>query len=89
MPAHLFWDTEADQIDPELHRTYIIERVLEHGREEDTQWLFQQYDRQLIAEVVRKSRRLSSKSKNYWGIILGLWRQIPPSARQPAKIWKY
>lgn len=87
MPLHLFWDT--DQADPGQHPAYIIERVLEHGRKEDAEWLFRQYDRQTIAEVVKKSRRLSPKSRNYWGIMLGLWKQLPPSARQPAKIWKY
>ena len=87
MPSHLFWDT--DQADPVKHSAYIIERVLEYGREEDAQWLFRRYDRQTIAEVIGKSRRLSRKSRNYWGIIFGLWKELPQSAKQPAKIWMY
>ena len=89
LPAHLFWDTDPDTLDMEQHRVYIIERVLEHGREEDARWLFRQYSRSAIAEIVNTSRRLSQKSKNYWGIILGLWNTPPQSAKQPAKIWKY
>lgn len=89
MPSHLFWDTDPDQMDLERHRAYIIERVLEHGDDEDARWLFRQYSRSVIAGVVQKSRRLSQKSKNYWSIILGLWKTLPQSAPQPAKIWKY
>ncbi|MEK7098953.1 MAG: hypothetical protein AAB916_00355 [Patescibacteria group bacterium] len=87
LPTHLFWDT--DQVDPVRHPDYVIERVLEYGRERDARWLFRRYDRHAIADVIEKSRRLSRKSKNYWGIMLGLWKQLPPSAKQPAKIWMY
>ena len=89
IPAHLFWDTDPDQLDPEQHRAYIIERVLEHGNEKDAEWLFTEYARPAITDVLEKSRRISAKSKNYWGIILGLWKQLPQSAPQPARIWKY
>ena len=89
MPAHLFWDTDPEQLDPERHRAYIIERVLEHGNDKDAEWMLRRYARPVIVEVVKKSRRLSPKSKNYWGIMLGLWKQLPQSAKQPEKIWKY
>ena len=89
IPAHLFWDTDPEQVDPERHRAYIIERVLEHGNEKDAEWMLRQYARQAIIEVLEKSRRISAKSKNYWGIILGLWKQLPQSAKRPAQIWKY
>ncbi|OHA02955.1 MAG: hypothetical protein A3C92_02790, partial [Candidatus Sungbacteria bacterium RIFCSPHIGHO2_02_FULL_53_17] len=75
LSERLFWDIDPSQLDEHRHRVYVIERVLEYGREEDARWLFRRYDRAAITEVVRESRRLSRKSP----------RMIRPTAWEEVK----
>ena len=87
--SSLFWDTDMDTLDFKQHRRFIIERVLEQGTSTDAAWLLTQYPVSVIAEVVRTSRRLSEKSKNYWGLKFGVWNHSVPSTKQRATIWNY
>jgi hypothetical protein len=67
----LFWDTTPEDIDPNKHARYIIERVLELGEPEDVRWLFQRYNRSDIKRVMNLPRvQLSAKSKALWSLIL-------------------
>ncbi|MDP3772578.1 MAG: hypothetical protein Q8Q94_04395 [bacterium] len=84
----LLWDIAEDDLDETRHSTTIIERVLEYGNEVQVAWLFKRYSRSAIITVVKKSRRLSKKSKNYWYLKLGLWSTPPRSAEPHATIWK-
>jgi hypothetical protein len=65
-----FWDTDLAALDIRHHKTYIIERLLELGDERAVRWLFAAYSRPEIAEVVRKSRSLSKKSRSFWCLAL-------------------
>ena len=85
----VFWDTNIDEIDLDQHRSFVIERVLEYGTSQDAVWLSQQYPMSGIAEVIQNSRRLSEKSRNYWGLKFGLWNHSMPSTKQRATIWSY
>jgi len=66
-----FWDADPAALDIRLHKTYIIERLLELGDERAVRWLFAAYPRPEIAEVVRTSRSLSKKSRSFWRLALG------------------
>jgi hypothetical protein len=35
---HLFWDVDAETLDLEKHKTYIIRRVMEYGKLNDWQF---------------------------------------------------
>ena len=90
--AHfLFWDIDIDKLDLERYRHFVIERVLEHGTNSDATWIFMQYPTSVIADIAQTSRRLSEKSRNYWGLKLGLWNHpiSMQSVKKPATIWKY
>lgn len=67
-----FWDTNINRINPETHKFYIIERLLNEGNEKTLAWLFTTYDLEEIKAVVCKSRRLTLKTaycwKNYFGL---------------------
>ena len=65
-----FWDTKPAALDPKQHQRYIIERLLELGDEEAVKWLFRQFKREEIKDVLTKSRQLSPKSRSYWELTL-------------------
>lgn len=67
----LFWDVDPDTIDPEKHAHYIIERVLDLGRDDEVKWMFKRYPRRKIAEVLRLPRsQVNPKSRALWDLIL-------------------
>ncbi len=68
--GRFFWDVDPESLDLSRHKTYIIERLLELGDETAIRWLFAAYQRKDIIEVLRFSRSLSPKSRNFWRIRL-------------------
>jgi hypothetical protein len=66
----LFWDADVTGLDLQQNKEYIIERVLELGDEKAVRWLFSNYLRSEIRQVLTGSRRISRKSSNYWSLIL-------------------
>lgn len=70
IPRELFWDTDADRLDLQENKHYIIERTLELGDEKAVEWLFSTYTRSDIIKVLRKSGSLSPKSFRYWSLML-------------------
>ncbi len=67
----LFWDVNPDNIDPEKHARYIIERVLEFGKPDEVSWVFKQYPKEEIRRVLNPPRaQISGKSKALWSLVL-------------------
>jgi hypothetical protein len=67
----LFWDTNPKKIDLKKHARYIIERILEFGREDEVSWVFRQYPKRAIKKVINLPRvQLSPKSKALWSLLL-------------------
>ncbi len=64
--ASLFWDVDSKTIDPKKHTRYIIERILEFGRDREVRWLWSFYPRSLIRDVVKKSRILHTQTRILW-----------------------
>jgi hypothetical protein len=62
----IFWDAPFESIDRESNKGYVISRILELGDEPAVSWLRQQYTDADLQSVVKSSRSLSEKSKNYW-----------------------
>jgi len=65
----LFWDTDPKKLDVNKHSKYIIERIMDFGRDDEVQWMRRQYSKELLAEVARKSRVLQSNSKALWTLL--------------------
>ena len=68
----LFWDANLNSFDPGAHPRYTIERVLEHGEEEDVAWLTRIFTTAQIQDVLRTDHRLSPRSANFWALVFHL-----------------
>lgn len=66
----LFWDTNPEKIDLEKNAKYVIERVLDFGRDVEVNWLWKTYDKNLLKNVVVNSRSLRSNTKKLWTLLL-------------------
>ena len=66
----LFWDVDPKTIDTKKHSIYIIERVLEFGRDPEVRWVWQSYQPALLKKVVNNSRVLSPKTRSLWTLLL-------------------
>lgn len=67
----LFWDVDPNKIDAKKNAEYIIERVLDFGKDEEVRWLQKFYDKSLIKKVVLNPRRLKPQTKILWKLIIG------------------
>ena len=65
----LFWDVDPKTIDLKRHATYVIERVLDFGNDKEVRWLWRTYGPSRIRKVLKKSRVLDAKSRNFWELI--------------------
>lgn len=66
----LFWDVEPKSIDPEKHKRYIIERILDFGNDQEVHWMWHYYGKKLIADVVKKSRVLHGPTRSLWTLLV-------------------
>ena len=84
-----FWNVDLKQLDTERNQRFVIERILEKGDDEAVRWLRAQYPEGALRGVVSESRRLSPKSRNYWGLTLHLWSTSNQSPKTPGAIWQH
>ncbi len=66
------WDTDVTKLDIYKNKKYIIERILEYGDIPEAKWLFSTYEKEDIIDVLKKSKRISEKSGNFFYKILNL-----------------
>lgn len=62
----IFWDLDVEKLDPKKHSYQVIDRILEFGNTPQVDWMFKNYSKEEIIEVVKYSRQLSLKSANFW-----------------------
>ncbi len=65
----LFWDVDPKTIDPKKHARYIIERILDFGTDDEVRWMWQQYPRPLLRDVVSRSRVLHPQTRPLWSAL--------------------
>ncbi|MBI5810440.1 MAG: hypothetical protein HZB21_04540 [Deltaproteobacteria bacterium] len=70
---YLFWDTDPRGIDLKKNARYVIERVLELGGLDAIRWVQRFYPTRLIIETIEASRKITTKSRNFWTI----WFESP------------
>lgn len=66
----LFWDTNPDNIDLKKNAHYVIERIMDMGRDDEVRWLWNFYDKALMKKVVDTSRCLRPETKALWTLLL-------------------
>lgn len=66
-----FWDVAFKDLSLEKYPRFIAERILNYGDLECIKWLQTVLDKDFIRSVIRNSRNLNPKTKNYWQLMLG------------------
>ncbi len=66
----LFWDTDPKKINPKQKAKYVIERILDHGNDQEVRWLYSFYNKKLLKNIVLRSRILMPEIKSLWTAIL-------------------
>ncbi|MBI3638190.1 hypothetical protein HY227_00400 [Candidatus Wolfebacteria bacterium] len=66
----LFWDTDTRNIDVKKNAQYVIERVLELGNDREVRWMWKFYGKEILRDVIKKSRSLNPETKNLWELLL-------------------
>lgn len=73
----LFWDTNIKNIDPVLHKRYIIERVLKLGDLDDYRAMRNEYSAEDVKNVILEERSdLDPRSINFWCRNFGIEESI-------------
>ena len=88
----LFWDQDFAQLDWQLHRDFLVGRILEAGPWDAIGWLRKEVGDEALREWIERhqGRSLSSEQLRFWQLILDLpaetvdaWLQSPER-----KIWE-
>jgi hypothetical protein len=65
-----FWDVEFEKIDFKNRRVYVLKRILEYGDEKAVAWMWKNFKKRDIKNVLSKYRGFSLKTANFWAFIL-------------------
>lgn len=65
----LFWDTEIEKIDWNLHKTFIIHRIFEYGNEKEKEEVLRFYGKDVVEKLLAKPLHKRPKSINGVNII--------------------
>jgi len=63
---NIFWEFDLSQLDFGKYSAFIIERILEKGREEHIKWMLRTYSQTQIESVLESSTNLSERTKGFW-----------------------
>jgi hypothetical protein len=63
-----FWDADTQKFSVKKQSNYIAERLLELAGVEALRWLEKTYGKAFLANLVKKSRFLSTKSANFYAL---------------------
>jgi hypothetical protein len=89
-----FWDAGFKNIDLQKRRVYIIRRILEYGDERAVAWMWRNFKKSEIKNVLTNYRGYTQKSANFWALLLGIPKEEvlclkKPSSEGQKKIWPY
>ena len=62
LSKHLFWDVDAGTMDAEMHRNFIIPRVMDRGTSSDVQAIWSQYGAETVKNVLLHTPSLQRKT---------------------------
>jgi hypothetical protein len=68
----IFWDTPIKNIDMELHKNFIIERIFCRGLMVDLYFMIKIYSKEEIRDAVIKSKNLDKKTANWCSILYNI-----------------
>jgi hypothetical protein len=68
----LLWDVNIASLDLNLDQKFIIERVLEYGDLDSFNFILKTFDKNTIINILKTSKRLSTKSGNFYALVLNV-----------------
>jgi hypothetical protein len=71
----LFWDYDIKNLDPDVDRNLILERVFTRGTEKDEKEVFAYYGKTVIRDTVLNIKYLDKKTLNYLSIIFNISKE--------------
>lgn len=66
------WDVNIESLDIKTHSGFVIERVLEYGDTDSFSWILKTYGKEKILDVLKKSKRISPKTGNFYALYFGI-----------------
>lgn len=81
--SQYLWDLPLNKISSDNDSKFIIERILEYGDFDALDWVNKTYQRDQIIDVLRKSRKISPKTGNFYGLYYGIDRNSLECIRKP------
>lgn len=65
LSPHLFWDVDSSKITWNNDNQFLVQRILEYGKESDWQLLINQYSVKEIAEIATQLRSLDEVALSF------------------------
>lgn len=89
-----FWDVEFRGLDLEKYRIYVLKRILEYGDKQAVDWMWKNFSKTEIKEVLINYRGFSRKTANFWALLLDIDKKEvlclkKSSLREQGTIWPY
>ena len=75
LSQYLFWDYNADMLDPNIDKRLILERVFARGTENDEKEIFNFYGKETIKNTILDIKYLDKKTLNYLSVIFGISKE--------------
>lgn len=89
-----FWDVDFEGINPQKSAQYVIARLIDRGNDKAISWLFKNYPKPIIKEVITFRRGFSPKTANFWANALKIDKRKvvclqKPYLRMRQQLWPY
>jgi len=65
-----FWDCNFDKLEFKKYTIFVSERILCYGDWKSVRWLRRHIGDNFIKNLIKKSRNLDNKTRNFWEIYL-------------------
>jgi len=75
LSPYLFWDYNADILDPNTDKRLILERVFTRGTENDEKEIFNFYGKETIKNAIVDIKYFDKKTLNYLSVIFGISKE--------------
>lgn len=83
---HLFWEYDLDKIDLDEHRYEIVERITSRGDFQELFWMFEQYSKDEIIDVLKNNYNVSNKAVEIWSTILNFDKSTCKCTQRPSQL---
>ena len=84
-----FWDVDFLNLSVKDSSYFIISRLMEHGDEAEMKFLLETYSENEIIHVLKNSRSLSRRSREFWKIFFDLDDELCTPKRYPTPYGNY